>query len=168
MSVREPLEQRFFKYFKIGRPDDCWPWEGAYQGFGRSGGVAYGRIGTGVGKQVEGAHRVSYMLHHGEIPPRMVVRHSCDNPSCVNPKHLNLGTQNDNIADMVSRARHLAGHCARIEKVKARTHCKHGHSYEGLGYRDYTNSRGSTGRVCMECDRIAKRATAKAKRKRAA
>ena len=51
------------------------------------------------------AHRVSWRLHNGEIPSGLIVRHSCDNGLCVNPSHLSLGTQADNMADMWSRQR---------------------------------------------------------------
>ena len=52
-----------------------------------------------------GAHRASYLVHIGHIPDGMVVRHACDNPSCINPRHLRIGTQLDNIADRVERGR---------------------------------------------------------------
>ena len=53
-----------------------------------------------------GAHRVSYKLYHGEFPPEgLVVRHSCDNPKCVNPLHLDYGTKKDNAQDAVARGR---------------------------------------------------------------
>ncbi len=55
------------------------------------------------------AHRLSYSLNNGPIPDGYVVRHKCDNPSCINPEHLEVGTQADNIADKVSRGRQARG-----------------------------------------------------------
>ena len=52
------------------------------------------------------AHRVAYKLYNGEIPRGMYVIHACDNPSCVNPEHLAIGTQSDNILDCVMKNRH--------------------------------------------------------------
>ncbi|WP_165924021.1 HNH endonuclease signature motif containing protein [Paraburkholderia sp. BL9I2N2] len=51
------------------------------------------------------AYRASYIMHKGEIPSGYVVRHKCDDPACVNPEHLELGTQKDNCADKVLRNR---------------------------------------------------------------
>ena len=70
-------------------------------------GEGYGRIM--VARVKYRAHRLSYSLKNGPIPDGYVVRHKCDNPSCINPEHLEVGTQADNIADKVSRGRQARG-----------------------------------------------------------
>ena len=51
------------------------------------------------------ANRYSYTIHKGDIPKGLVIRHTCDNPACINPDHLILGTQKDNVQDMIERNR---------------------------------------------------------------
>lgn len=75
----------------------CWIWTGALDRKG------YGAIFYKGRSQ--GAHRVSYQEYIGDIPHGLVIRHQCDNPSCVNPNHLSIGTQKDNVQDMVQRKR---------------------------------------------------------------
>lgn len=67
------------------------------------------------------AHRVSYELHFGAIPLRMVVMHRCDNPLCIRPEHLRLGTQAENVADMWAKGRQriLTGEAHPRAKLKA-------------------------------------------------
>lgn len=92
---RPPVEERFWK--NVDKSSDCWIWTGSIAGNG------YGAIRCN-GKQ-KGAHRVAWMLAHGDIPSGMVVRHSCDNPLCVRVDHLSLGSVAENSHDMVSRGR---------------------------------------------------------------
>lgn len=86
--------ERFFK--RIVKTDGCWLWSGAKYGDG------YGRYKI---DDEERAHRVSYVLHNGKIPFGMYVLHKCDNRECTNPDHLFLGTQEQNIKDMIEKKR---------------------------------------------------------------
>lgn len=99
------LERRFWAKVGMQPKDQCWPWRGSRAkryGYGELS-VRRNNIRTGPpGK----AHRISYELHFGPIAPGLKVLHTCDEPACVNPAHLKLGTQLDNIADMVAKGRH--------------------------------------------------------------
>jgi len=80
----------------------CWEWTGWREGDGRW----HGRISVGgTGGRLIGAHRASWMVTFGPIPNGLGVLHKCDNPGCVRPDHLFLGTNTDNNADMVSKGR---------------------------------------------------------------
>lgn len=94
---RSTLMQRFWKYTKKSRR--CWHWIGAKQDAG------YGELWCWEKRKYVGAHRVSWEIHNGPIPKGLSVLHKCDNPSCVNPKHLFLGTQKDNIRDGMKKGR---------------------------------------------------------------
>ncbi len=92
------LRKRFES--KIRRTRGCWHWTAS------PGTAGYGQIGVGgrAGRPV-GAHRVAWELYRGAIPDGLFVLHSCDNKLCVKPAHLFLGTQLDNIHDMMSKGR---------------------------------------------------------------
>lgn len=98
---RRPLIDRFWE--KVNKTDGCWLWIGSTTTHG------YGVIGTGTGKAAEYAHRLSYEWAHGPIPDGLFVCHRCDTPSCVNPQHLFLGTQSDNMRDAAKKGRTAAG-----------------------------------------------------------
>jgi hypothetical protein len=91
---------RFWHKVRRGGPDECWPWLG-----GKARG--YGQFGLN-GKNVR-AHRVAFLLHHGELPEGACILHSCDNPACCNPAHLRAGTHRDNTLDMVAKGRNGKG-----------------------------------------------------------
>jgi hypothetical protein len=102
---RKPVIERFFRL--INKTPSCWIWIGSCYKNG------YGSFGVGIWK--EGtfkntyAHRVSYELHKGPIPIGLCVLHKCDNPPCVNPDHIWLGTTADNVRDKVNKKRHGFG-----------------------------------------------------------
>ncbi len=88
---------RFWSKVVKDTPNECWLWRAARSKAG------YGLFWLGGARW---AHRVSYEFAHGPIPSGLDVRHKCDIPNCVNPAHLELGTQADNNQDMVLRRRH--------------------------------------------------------------
>ena len=96
---KSPLPMRLNKY--VVAPSGCWLWQG------RSNKLGYGRIVVdGVETR---AHRAMYFMLNPTADKSLVVRHRCDNPRCVNPDHLELGTQKDNMMDMHKRGRFRGG-----------------------------------------------------------
>jgi len=90
---------RFWSFVdRSGGRDACWPWLLGRMGSG------HGRYNWYRGKMVL-AHRYAYALEFGSIPAGQRVRHTCDNAPCCNPAHLVLGTQAQNVADMIARGR---------------------------------------------------------------
>lgn len=98
---RIPLAQRFWLHVKKSGADDCWEWQR------RKDRKGYGLI-TGDKRETLQAHRVAYAFLADSIPDGLIVRHKCDNPGCCNPSHLEVGTQADNIMDMMVRERSKA------------------------------------------------------------
>lgn len=85
---------------KIEKTDGCWIWTGSASTYH---GLTYGQMR--FNNRTALAHRVSWILHHGEIPPGIMICHKCDNPICVNPSHLFLGTAKDNAVDRETKRR---------------------------------------------------------------
>lgn len=93
------IKDRLEKYIERIPESGCWIWVGTHDG------RYYGHISAGHGKSPLKAHRVAYQQYVGQIPDGKLVRHRCDVPACVNPHHLEIGTQEDNMADMMKRGR---------------------------------------------------------------
>lgn len=127
-----PIIDRFMSHVTKDDGTGCWLWNGSRNWAG------YGLFLVGsrtTGRRHNGAHRVSHELFNGPIPEGMDVCHRCDNPPCVNPAHLFVGTRRDNVLDMVTKGR------ARKPK---RTVCKRGHP-------------ATPGEDCKECARLRSR-----------
>lgn len=105
VNLIEEIQDRFWTKIKKGADDECW--ECQRPNLLPNGGVGYGTIKR-KGKQYP-LHRVSWVIHFGEIPDGLLVCHTCDNPPCCNPAHLFLGTHKDNADDKVSKGRQAKG-----------------------------------------------------------
>jgi hypothetical protein len=102
--MKTPLERFLRSVDKspgFGPNGDCWRWTGRLEaGYGRL------RMGSKASDKKVGAHKAAWLLLRGDVPAVAYVCHKCDNPSCVNPDHLFLGTALSNMQDKVQKGRH--------------------------------------------------------------
>lgn len=111
IARRQPRSLTFRLWSRVDKsadPDGCWLWQGSVNDRG------YGQVrDEPVGNAIRGikitTHRAAWTLTHGTIPEGMGVCHRCDNPRCVNPSHLWLGTHAENLGDMKTKGRAARG-----------------------------------------------------------
>jgi hypothetical protein len=140
-DINETPEQKILRRFwgKANVTDDdndCWEWKGLLN-------RGYGRLS--VNGTFYLAHRYSYELANGPILNGLFCCHKCDNRKCVNPKHLFLGTHNDNMRDMSEKGRHF-------NSIK--THCKWGHEFTVENTGIWKRGGGLESRRCKTCNRV--------------
>lgn len=123
----------------------CWEWKGHRNAAG------YGIISAKhLGIRGKRVHRLMYSLVYGGISSDLLVRHTCDNPPCINPNHLLSGTDQSNARDMQVRGR-------RLEWEKRDMRCRNGHDVSNKDAVQIIIKDGTQIRTCRICDRIRKR-----------
>lgn len=136
---KAPLKDRFWS--KVSLPhgttiEDCWEWSGNRSSKG------YGILQ--IDSKRKRATHVAWSLYRGEIPQGMWLLHRCDCPSCVNPNHLFIGNNDDNVRDRVAKGR-------TINQNMLKTHCKNGHPFTGQNLFLTSRRGGKFDRNCRIC-----------------
>ena len=140
MAKRMTYLERFNQ--KVEKTDSCWLWTGAKASNG------YGCMSYN-GKSTS-AHRLSYLLHKGDIPEGLIICHTCDIPHCVNPDHLWVGTYTQNSHDMLKKNR-------QGENMRVKTHCRKGHLFTPENTYVRTTAGGKSHKNCRHCRKINKK-----------
>jgi hypothetical protein len=125
IKITEEVEDLFWSKVEIKNPESCWVWAGTKN-------RRYGQFHF-RGDTIP-AHRVSWMINRGPIPRGLWALHACDNPPCVNPDHLWLGTHTDNIKDMWDKGRGASAEKNGRTQISTET-AKHIKILLGIGTR---------------------------------
>lgn len=141
-SITAPLEVRFWSKVHKGVGDDCWIWSGK---LARNGYPYLWDVRT---QKTRKASHISWELANAtQFPTGLFACHRCDKPACVNPSHLFLGTQRDNMRDAAAKGRLFTPHGRR-------TSCKNGHPLTGDNVIENTyGKRRTIHRLCRICSR---------------
>lgn len=132
IELNEVEAKRFWAGAIIKDKDSCWNWTMSCSGIG------YGSFA--LKRKTTYAHRIAWVLTNGQIPDGLLLCHTCDNIKCINPNHLFLGTQKDNLQDMSAKG--------RANGFKQQELCSRGHN-------DWKYTR--TKRYCKTCDNAMQR-----------
>lgn len=128
------LTRKKIFFSKVSKTKNCWLWTGYKNNKG------YGSFLYPKGTL---AHRYSYLVHNGEIPDDMMVCHSCDNPSCVNPEHLWIGTAQNNMDDCIRKNRNkivtVRGEENGLSKLNERQVCEILKNENKLTQKEFAN-----------------------------
>jgi hypothetical protein len=147
--LRQDFDTRFWSKVAYVDGDGCWEWTASRVGPDRPGG-GYGQFWCAERKTQLKAHRVAWEQKNGPIPDGMLVCHRCDNPGCVRPDHLFLGTPKDNMVDMVQKGewKHGGVLCPRailteqqVREIRAK-YVRGSYGYKRLG-KEYGVSPGT-------------------------
>lgn len=133
--------ERFWQ--RVQKGDGCWLWTGVLlkgRADAKARPLPYGLLYLHRLRRPISAHRVSFRINNGPIPPGLCVMHMCDNPPCVNPAHLVLGTQADNMRDAAQKGRMPGSNATK-------THCRYGHAFTPENTRLVR-----AGRSCLACE----------------
>jgi len=103
ITTLEDIKSRLLGKIEIN--NECWEWQGATNNHGYGTMKITNLQGSDEGRKTCYVHRMSYLCHNNEFPSDQLVCHTCDNPICINPDHLFLGSNQDNMNDMKSKNR---------------------------------------------------------------
>jgi hypothetical protein len=152
-----PLQVRFSRWASPEPNSGCWLWEGACDKHG------YGqlRFGQGGPGSLRYATHIALELAGRPVPPGRFACHTCDNPPCVNPDHLFIGSQKENMADCIAKGRASKPPTALKGQGRLTTHCRAGHDLATRGVHVDRNGVQSC-KVCRHLAKVAFRARRKA------